>query len=185
MNPPLTLGRAEPLAAPDMRELEQFLYREAMLLDDRRWDEWLDLFTEDGIYWVPSVVGQRDPVDTVSLFYENRMLREMRVIRLRHPRAFSQDFPTRISHVVGSVMIDPDGGGGGLDGGMVPSADLVVRSSQHVLEYRKEEQRMFGGTVRHWLRRDPAGGGGGWKIALKRIDLVNCDAPMEVIQLFL
>jgi len=184
MNPPLTLGRAEPLAAPDMRELEQFLYREAMLLDDRRWDEWLDLFTEDGIYWVPSVVGQRDPVDTVSLFYENRMLREMRVIRLRHPRAFSQDFPTRISHVVGSVMIDPDGGGGGLDGGMVPSADLVVRSSQHVLEYRKEEQRMFGGTVRHWLRRDPAGGGG-WKIALKRIDLVNCDAPMEVIQLFL
>jgi len=50
-----------------------------------------------------------------------------------------------------------------------------------VLEYRKEDQRMFGGTVRHWLRR----GGTDWKIALKRIDLINCDAPMETVQLFL
>lgn len=164
----------------DLRPFEQFLYREAMLLDEKRWADWLALYTEDCFYWVPSVVGQKDPVDTISLFAEDRMRLEMRAIRVTHPRAFSQAFPTRMSHVVANVMLDPDGGEGA-DGGMSPKADLVLRSSVHILEYRKEEQRLFGGTVRHWLRR----AGADVKIAMKRLDLINCDAPMEVVQLFL
>jgi 3-phenylpropionate/cinnamic acid dioxygenase small subunit len=164
----------------DIREIEQLLFREAMLLDEKRWQDWLALYTEDCFYWVPSVMRQADPINTISLFAENRMMLEMRIIRVTHPRAWSQEFPTRMSHVVGNVMIDPDGGAGA-EGGMKPKADLVVRSQQHVLEFRKEDQRMFGGTVRHWLRRD----GRDWKIALKRFDVVNCDAPMEVVQLFL
>ena len=167
-------------AETDLRVLEQFLYREALLLDEKRWAEWLALYTEDCFYWVPSVPGQKDPVDTISLYAEDRMRLEMRVIRITHPHAYSQDFPTRMSHVVGNVMLDPEGGKGA-DGGINPRADVVVRSTVHILEHRKEEQRLFGGTVRHWLRRD----GGSFKIALKRIDLVNCDAPMEVVQLFL
>jgi 3-phenylpropionate/cinnamic acid dioxygenase small subunit len=168
------------LRAVDVRAIEQFLYREAMLLDEKRWQEWLALYTEDCFYWVPSVIGQKDPVNTISLYAEDRMRLEMRIIRITHPRAFSQDFPTRMSHVVGNVMLDPEGGATA-DGGMNPKADLVVRSSVHILEYRKEEQRLFGGTVRHWLRRQ----GDAFRIAMKRIDLVNCDAPMEVVQLFL
>ena len=174
----LTTGRAEPATLPDLRAVEQFLFREALLLDEQRWQDWLALYTEDCFYWVPSVMGQKDPVDTVSLFAENRMMMEMRVIRVTHPNAFSQEFPTRMSHVVGGVMLDP---ANGADGGIEHRADIVVRSSQHILEYRKEDQRMFGGLVRHWLRRD----GDSFKIALKRIDLINCDAPMETVQLFL
>ena len=166
--------------AADLRALEQFLYREALLLDEKRWAEWLALYTEDCFYWVPSVVDQKDPVETVSLYAEDRMRMEMRIIRVTHPRAFSQDFSTRMSHVVGNVMLDPEGGQGA-GGGMNPKADLVLRSTVHILEYRKEEQRLFGGTVRHWLRR----AGADFKIAMKRIDLINCDAPMEVVQLFL
>jgi 3-phenylpropionate/cinnamic acid dioxygenase small subunit len=176
----LTLGKAEPSSAVDLGAVEQFLYREAMLLDDKRWPEWLALYSEDCFYWVPSVVGQKDPVDTVSLFAEDRMRLEMRIIRIAHPHAYSQQFPTRTSHVVGNVMLDPENGRG-FDGGLQPQADLVVRSSVQILEFRKEEQRLFGGTVRHWLRR----AGGDFRIALKRIDLINCDAPMEVVQLFL
>jgi benzoate/toluate 1,2-dioxygenase beta subunit len=176
----LTLGKVETASGFDLRALEQFLYREAMLLDEKRWPEWLALYTEDCFYWVPSVVGQKDPVNTVSLYAEDRMRLEMRVIRITHPRAFSQDFPTRMSHVVGNVLLDPEGGKGA-DGGLNPKADAVVRSSLHILEYRKEEQRLFGGTVRHWLRR----AGDDFRIAMKRIDLINCDAPMEVVQLFL
>ena len=164
----------------DIRTIEAFLYREAMLLDEKRWDEWLALYTEDCFYWVPSVVGQKDPVETVSLYAEDRMLMEMRIIRVTHPRAFSQDFPTRLNHIVGNVMRDPDNGASA-DGGTNPKADLVVRSTVQILEFRKEEQRILGGTVRHWLRRS----GGDWKIAMKRIDLLNCDAPMEGLQLFL
>ena len=167
-------------AGSDLRAIEQFLYREALLLDEKRWEEWLALYTEDCFYWIPSVMGQADPVDTISLFAENRMMMEMRIIRVTHPRAWSQEFPTRLSHVVGNVMLDPEGGVG-KEGGLKPRADLVVRSHQHVLEFRREDQRMFGGTVRHWLRRV----GDSWKIALKRFDLINCDAPMETVQLFL
>jgi 3-phenylpropionate/cinnamic acid dioxygenase small subunit len=167
-------------AESELRAIEHFLYREAMLLDEKRWQEWLALYTEDCFYWVPSVVGQADPVNTISLYAEDRMRMEMRVIRITHPRAFSQDFPTRMSHVIGNVMLDPDGGTT-VDGGMAPKADLVVRSSVHILEFRKEEQRLFGGPMHHWLRR----AGGDFKIAMKRIDLINCDAPMEVVQLFL
>jgi len=176
----LTLGRAEPVGGSDLQAAMQFLHREAMLLDDKNWQAWLALYTDDCFYWVPSTMGQRDPVNTISLFAENRMMMEMRIIRVTHARAWSQEFPTRTSHVVGNVMIDPDDCAG-TDGGTNPRADLVIRSSLHVLEFRNEDQRMFGGTVRHWLRRD----GVDWKIALKRIYLINCDAPMETIQLFL
>jgi 3-phenylpropionate/cinnamic acid dioxygenase small subunit len=176
----LTLGKVEPSGAVDLGAVEQFLYREAMLLDDKRWAEWLALYSEDCFYWVPSVVGQKDPVDTISLYAEDRMRLEMRIIRVTHPHAYSQDFPTRMSHVVGNVMLDPEGGSGS-DGGLAPKADLVVRSTVHILEFRKEEQRLFGGTVRHWLRR----AGDDFRIVMKRIDLINCDAPMEVVQLLL
>jgi 3-phenylpropionate/cinnamic acid dioxygenase small subunit len=176
----LTLGKIEPTSAVDLRAVEHYLYREAMLLDEKRWEEWLALYTDDCFYWVPSVIGQKDPVNTISLYAEDRMRLEMRIIRVNHPRAFSQDFPTRMSHVVGNVMLDPDGGKGA-EGDMSPKAELVVRSTVHILEFRKDQQRLFGGTVRHWLRR----AGDDWKIAMKRIDLINCDAPMEVVQLFL
>jgi 3-phenylpropionate/cinnamic acid dioxygenase small subunit len=176
----LILGRAEALDEATSRSVEQFLYREVALLDDKNWQGWLALYTEDCFYWVPSTMDQADPINTISLFAENRMMMEMRIIRISHPRAFSQEFPTRTSHLVGNVTIETDDGTGH-DGGTKPRADIVIRSSLHVLEYRKEEQRMFGGTVRHWLRRD----GTEWKIALKRIDLINCDAPMETVQLFL
>ena len=162
------------------RAVEQFLYREAMLLDEKRWPEWLALYTEDCFYWAPSVVGQKDPINTISLYAEDRMRMEMRIIRINHPRAFSQDFPSRLSHVVANVAIDPEKGAG-WDGGMAPKADLVVHSVAHIAEFRKDAQRLFAGQVRHWLKRD----GAGWKIAMKRIDLINCDAPMEVVQLFL
>lgn len=168
------------LGAVDLKAAEAFLFREALLLDEKRWAEWLALYTEDCFYWVPSVVRQKDPIDTISLYAEDRMRMEMRVIRITHPHAYSQDFPTRMSHLVGNIMLDPEGGVGA-DGGIAPKADLVLRSTAHILEFRKEEQRLFGGVQRHWLRRD----GTGFKIAMKRLDLVNCDAPMEVVQLFL
>jgi 3-phenylpropionate/cinnamic acid dioxygenase small subunit len=176
----LTMGKAEAAQGIDLRDIEQFLYREALLLDEKRWHDWLALYSDDCFYWVPSVVGQKDPVDTISLYAEDRMRMEMRIVRITHRRAFSQDFPTRMSHVVGNVMLDPDGGKG-RDGGINPQADVVVRSIVHILEYRKEDQRLFGGIMHHWLRR----AAGDFKIAMKRIDLVNCDAPMEVVQLFL
>jgi benzoate/toluate 1,2-dioxygenase beta subunit len=84
-----------------------------------------------------------------------------------------------MSHVVGNIVLEP------MDdlhaGGMRPAADVKVRSTALIVEFRRNEQRVFAGTARHWLRSVD----GAWKIAMKRIDLINCDAPMEVVQLFL
>jgi ethylbenzene dioxygenase subunit beta len=158
--------------APSLQVLEQFLFREALLLDERRWEEWLQLFTDDGYYWVPLVPEQQDAKNHVSLYYEDAMLRQMRVRRLRHPRAFSQEKPTRTSHVVGNVMlesVDPVTG------------DIVILSSFHMQQFHKDRQTLFGGRYTHTLVAD----GDYFKIKLKRVDLINCDGVHEALQIFI
>ena len=81
--------------------IAQFLYREARLLDERRYADWHALWTEDGMYWMPRVPGQKSPYDHVSLFWEDRMLRDVRIRRLEHPRNWSQQPPTRSARLVG------------------------------------------------------------------------------------
>jgi 3-phenylpropionate/cinnamic acid dioxygenase small subunit len=149
----------------DVRQCEDFLVHEARLLDEARFDEWLALFTEDAYYWVPSEPDQASPHDTVSLMYDDRRLLETRVRRLASPRIYSQEPRSRTSRIVTNVtLVDP-----GTDGGS------LVRSKFVLIEYRREQQRLFGGTYFHHLVvRDSA-----VRIAMKRVDLVNCDAPMD------
>src|SRR5580704_15055970 len=92
--PLAALARPARLAAPqalDLRRCEQFLLHEARLLDDGKFDDWLALFTLDAWYWVPSESDQSDPVETVSLIYDDRRLLETRVRRLASPRMYSQE----------------------------------------------------------------------------------------------
>ena len=151
-------------AAFDTAECEQFLIHEARLLDEARFDEWLALFTADAWYWVPAEPGQASPRDTISLIYDDRRLLETRVRRLASPRIYSQEPRSRTSRIIANVTIE------GAEG-----AACVVRSKFQLLEYRRETQRMFGGTCFHRLVR----GANGIQIAWKRVDLVNCDAPLE------
>jgi len=151
-------------------EIEQFLYREARLMDRGEWEAWLDLFAEGGMYWVPLAHDQPDPVNHASIYYENAMMREVRVRRLRETRAWSQQPPTRTVRIVGNVTIED------------ASADAAVAlSSLHVMEFRPDERRLMGALCRHELTRE----GGDWRIALKRVDLADCDAPLLALELFL
>lgn len=162
---------AAALDAAARQGVEQFLYREARLLDERRFDEWLALWTEDGRYWVPRHHGQADPFEQISLFWEDRMLRETRVRRLLNPRNWSQQPPTRGCRLLGNVEIV------GLDA----AGHLIVHSALQLTEYRLE-QRLLAGRVLHKLAPD---GGGGWKLQLKRVDLVNCDSVFGNLEVFL
>jgi len=149
----------------DVRQCEDFLVHEARLLDEAQFDEWLALFTEDARYWVPSEPNQTSPHDTVSLMYDDRRLLETRVRRLASPRIYSQEPRSRTSRIVTNVSLaDP-----GTDGGS------LVRSKFVLIEYRREQQRLFGGTYFHRL----VVRNGAIRIAMKRVDLVNCDAPMD------
>ncbi len=154
--------------ATDIREIEAFLFREARLLDERRFDEWLQLFTETAWYWVPIRPDQDNPHDTISLIYDDRRLMETRVRRLRNPRIHAQVPHSRTSHIIGNVTIERD-----------PPAevDLLIGSNFQMLEYRRDKQRLFGGAVRHALVRDRDG----FKIRWKRVDLVNSDGMLDGI----
>jgi benzoate/toluate 1,2-dioxygenase beta subunit len=154
----------------EQQDISQFLFHEARLLDEHRWDEWLRLFTPDGLYWVPLVHGQTDHLNHASLFCEDALLRSMRARRLEQARAYSQQPPTRTVHVLGNISLESRTQGG-----------CVVRSAFHLLEWRKTEQRAFGGSVLHTLRRE----GDAWRIEMKRVELVNCDAPHEALQVFM
>ena len=74
--------------APD--DICAFLINEARYLDERRWEDWLSLFADDGWYWVPIEEGQTDPRTTVSLMYDDRQLLETRVRRLKAGKLHAQ-----------------------------------------------------------------------------------------------
>jgi 3-phenylpropionate/cinnamic acid dioxygenase small subunit len=157
---------------PSLHDMQQFLFREAALLDSGRWEEWLELFTLDGYYWVPLVPNQSDAQNHVSLFYEDAMLRQMRVRRLRHPRAFSQQTATRTSHIVGNVMRGEYA---------ASSGEVIVQSNFQMLQFHKDSQTLFGGSYTHTLVWQ----NGDFKIKLKRVDLLNCDGIHEALQVFI
>ena len=85
-----------------------FLFMEARLLDERRFEEWWELFTDDGYYWVPARPDQPNPLDEVSIFYDDKDLMETRIKRLRHPRVHAQIPHTRTAHLVTNVLLEPD-----------------------------------------------------------------------------
>jgi benzoate/toluate 1,2-dioxygenase beta subunit len=143
-------------------ELEAFLLQEARLLDERRFAVWLELFAEDGVYWVPTQPDQRSPQEALSLFYETRALLAMRVARLERPDMHVQTPPSRTLHHVSGVEV---------------TGELEARSSLIVAEWRGGETRWFAGRVTHKLRRGPQG----LRIVLKRVDLIDSEAPHRAL----
>jgi benzoate/toluate 1,2-dioxygenase beta subunit len=152
----------------DTGAVARFLYDEAHLLDRGEYDEWLQLFSEDARYWVPSHPGQTDPLNEISLYYEDRALMLARIGRLRHPRALG--LPVRTSHVIGNVRVI----------GRSEDGALVVHSRFQMIEFVADTQRLYGGAVVHHL----GGEADGWKIRLKRIELVNAGGVFDLLQGF-
>jgi 3-phenylpropionate/cinnamic acid dioxygenase small subunit len=151
-------------ATPSLGDCEAFLVDEARILDEGRFDDWLVLFTENAWYWVPSEPNQESPLTTVSLMYDDRKLLETRVRRLIGLRMHAQEPRSRTSRIVANVTIRE----------RRPDA-VLVRSKLMMIEYRRGDQRLFAGTCFHELVTSEAT----LRIASKRVDLVNCDAPLD------
>ena len=157
---------------PKKGELARFVCREARLIDEKRLDEWLELFAEDALYWMPLVRGQTDPHSHTSLFCEDRFLLKVRIERLRNPLSHSQQQPSFCQHVLQQpelVRQDDESG------------EYSLRTPFVYLETRLDEQTVLGGVAHHDLRWKD----GRLKIAVKRIELLNRDAALPSIQLFL
>lgn len=154
------------------QDLIDFVVREARLLDDKRYDEWNALFADDAMYWVPATPDQPDGDQHVSHLYEDKLLRELRIERLKSPRAFSQQPPTRSHHLLQTPSVER------FD---AAANAYVVRSEFHYTESQGDELQFYVGTCWHHLAlRD-----GALRITLKRVNLLNCDAALPAVQLFI
>jgi len=144
-------------------DVGRFIQHEARLLDRQRFADWLALFASDATYWIPRQAGQTDPLNVPSIVYEDYSLLQMRVQRLAHPRIYSAAPMPRTLHILGSIEI------AGRDDSR---NELRVTSAQVVVESKESAQRLFASECEHVLRRQ----NGAFKIAAKRVDLIDCDA---------
>jgi 3-phenylpropionate/cinnamic acid dioxygenase small subunit len=150
-----------------LREVEQFLYRQAELLDGKHWQAWIDLFDEQGVYWMPVTRDQTEWEGSPSIFAEDRQMMEIRKGRVSHPNAWSQAPMWETNHLVSHVALESVG-----------ETSLQVRSRFHMMELRRDHVRHFGGSYRHTLVRDA---GGALRIRLQRVDLFNGQAPFDYV----
>lgn len=143
-------------------EAAQLLYLEAELLDERRLDEWLELYTDDAVYHVPQGDGS-DPEREVQIALDDKRRLVERVMRLRSGFAYSQDPPSRTVHLVGNVRLRGEADGA-----------TVVASSLSVAEVRRGQQRIYmAHVVHHLVPRE-----GALRIRRKEIRLANSDLPL-------
>ena len=155
-----------------LREIEQLLYKEASYLDRPDLDSWCDLYTDDGTYWMPTIEDQPDPHNHISLFYDDRVLMEVRRRNFNHPRAASKEYTVRASHLISNIQVTE------LD---EVSGDCTVTSNFHCFLYYRDKQTPYAGKYTHELVRD----GDSYKIKHKRVDLINCDAALNTIIIYI
>lgn len=160
------IPKAIAVSAELRREVEELLFHQAALLDNKAWGAWTELFSEEGVYWMPSTPLQTDWRREPSIFAEDRWLMEVRMGRLLHPNAWSQAAQWGTNHLVGNTVIEratPD--------------TLEVYSRFQMMEMRRDHVRHFGGSYRHTLvRQGPA-----WKIQLQRVDMTNGQAAYDYV----
>ena len=144
-------------------ELMPFYIREAWLLDERKFNDWLELFTEDVLYFMPrrkNVLRREShrevtPLGDLALIEDDRRYLEMRVARLDTGMAWGEDPPSRTRHLIGNLEAEP------MDNGEVKArtAFLVYRS------HLETDHQLLAGGREDVLRRV----GGAWKIARRTI----------------
>lgn len=146
--------------------------REVAHLDDRRWDDWLALWTDDCEYWVPTWVTEdtlaSDPHRELShIYYANRTGLEDRIARIRTGRAPSANPLRRTSHSVSNILVTDPG-----------DASFGFRTSwnAHVYDPHAKQSFQFFGHAEYRLALRPSG----WLIARKKTILLNDTLPSMI-----
>ena len=152
-------------AITDLIRLEIHCLNEADL------DTWASLFTEDGYYWMPLEREQTSPEEHDSLIYDNRALMEMRKFNLHNPLSPSMQNKVRSVRILSDLETDTLAG---------PDGEITVTASVIAVIYHRK-QDTFAGTVTWRLAETEEG----LKIKSKRVDLLNADAPLDSIMMYI
>lgn len=148
---------------------QSFLTHEARLIDEGRFNDWLETFTDDCLYWVPVTAGGGDPTTEISHAFDDRRRLTDRVYWLRTGLAFSQIPASRTRRVIGNVetTVDPVTG------------EQLVRSNVVVHEFRAGVTKTYSGWYGHVLRET----GDDRRIKLKQVNLLDSDQIHENLTL--
>ena len=157
---------------PTRQDLIDFVVHESRLLDAKRYEEWNALFTDDAFYWVPLTPGQPDPLQHNSLAYEDKLLLQLRVERLKRPNAFSQKPASRCHHLLQTPEVEQADDAKG---------EYLTRTQMIYTETRGDESQRYAATAWHTLVVVDQK----LRIKLKRVEILNSDAALPSIQLFL
>jgi len=148
-------------------DIEQLLFRQAELLDTKQWQPWIDLFADDGIYWMPPEPSYTTWDGVPAIFAEDKNLMTVRMKRVLHPDAWSQRPLWETNHVVSNVVVEK----------VAPNGDVQVRSRFHMMELRRDDVRHFAGSYRHQLKKTKDG----YRIKLQRVDMTNAQAAYDYV----
>lgn len=155
----------EPVEASLRSQCEALLFREARLLDEGKFEAWLDLFTPQCLYWVPFSLGGGDPRREVSIAFDDRRRLEDRVHWLQSGFAYSQTPRSRTSRIIGNIEVFRG----------TSDTALRVRSNFLIHEFRSGKSRSLAGWYGHRLQQQA----GQWQIALKQVNLIDSDQGHE------
>ncbi len=151
--------------------IEDFLYLEAAYLDRPDLDSWVELFTDDGTYWMPAMKDQPDPINYVSHIFDDRVLMEIRKRNFTHPRTPSQALPVKSSHLIANIR----------QKGSTPNGESIIHSNFHVVMWYREEQHIYAGTYQHHLQTNSSG----FLIKHKKVELINPEAAQKSMVIYL
>jgi len=158
------------MSQAQIQGVQDFVQAEARLLNQARYQDWLALFAPEGRYWVPLGGDVQSESDTHNaLANEDRLLLTLRVERLLAGRAHSQQPASRSAHLLQLPQVD-----------VCNDHHAEVYTPFTYVESRGERQIWLAGQWCHRLCREQ----GAWRIALKRVNLLNAGAAHPAIQLF-
>jgi 3-phenylpropionate/cinnamic acid dioxygenase small subunit len=139
--------------------------KEARLLDQLRFDEWLAMYAPECVYWVPGTPQAGDPRREIAISFDDRRRMEDRIYRLRTGYAWSQAPKSRTVRMVSNVEVFAAKEG----------AARMVRSNYLISEFRVDGTRYLSGWCGHrFIQR-----GLRWEIEARQVNLIDCDQNLR------
>ena len=160
------------MLAPDssaalLNAVTAFIYREARLQDEHRYEAWEALWTDDGVYWVPANGEDIDPEKHMSIIYDNRSRIALRVKQLLTGKHFTQTPQSRLRRLVSNIELMDHAAGG----------DIAVASNSLVFESSLRDDTIWVARNEYRLRDVD----GELRMAYKKVTLVNNDKVLYTL----
>ncbi len=149
-----------------IKEVEQFLYKEARLCDERLYSAWEELWEDDAVYWVPANDSDIDPETEMSIIYDNRSRIALRVNQFYTGKRYAAEAESKLRRVISNVELLS-----------VKEAEVSVASNMVIYESTHRQDNVWGARCEHVIRKKESG----WMIAYKKVTLVNCDKALDNI----